>query len=157
VLSGGNIPRAIDEGVTELGAEMVAAATEGSTTGGRLSRSSIAWKTLAHSPVPVLLRHVEYVRDLDEQPPGPVIVTVPLDGSERAEDALALAADLAKQWQGSLLLAHVSSDASEGKAYLDRIAQQQTVPVQIAWTQGHVAEALSRLATDHGVTHVVMT
>src|SRR5690242_6371537 len=42
VLVGGNIPRAIDEGVTEFGAEIVAVATHGAEHHGRLSRSSSA-------------------------------------------------------------------------------------------------------------------
>ena len=86
VLVGGDIPRAIDEGVTELGAEMVAVATHG-MGGGRLARSSIAWKTLAHSPVPILLRHVPQgrVRDPGDSGPRPVTIMVPLDGSPTAE------------------------------------------------------------------------
>src|SRR5207302_10110669 len=57
VLIGGDIPRAIDEGVTQMGADFVAVATGGMGEHERLARSSIAWKTLAHSPVPVLFRH----------------------------------------------------------------------------------------------------
>jgi nucleotide-binding universal stress UspA family protein len=157
VLVGGNIPRAIDEGVTALGADMVAVATHGATHGGRLARSSIAWKTLAHSPVPILLRHTEFVRDLDEPAPEPVVIMVPLDGSLRAEQALPTAAALATQWRGSLRLVQIGSDTTGGQAYLDRIAQTLTVPVQTETAQGKPGEALARLARASGITHVVMT
>jgi nucleotide-binding universal stress UspA family protein len=159
VLVGGDIPRAIDEGVTELGAEMAAVATHGTAHGGRLARSSIAWKTLAHSPVPNLLRHAQEgrVRDLDETGPEPITIMVPLDGSPRAEKALSVAAALATRWEGSLVLTHSGDDATEGQAYLDRIAQNLTVPVQTVLGHGKPGEALARLAGEHAVTHVVMT
>ncbi len=189
VLVGGDIPRAIDEGVTALGAEMAAVATHGTAHGARLKRSSIAWKTLAHSPVPILFHHAQsaQVRDLDESDPQPVIIMVPLDGSARAERALPVAAALAVQWQGSLLLVqigsrsagsrshpnqipehvtvpatdldiiHVDDDPTGGEAYLERIAQDQRVPVQTALKYGKPGEALARLANEHAVTHVVMT
>lgn len=155
VLTGGDIPRAIDEGVTALGANMVAVATHG--TAHRLARSSIAWKTLAHSPVPILLRHAQFVRELDEPAPQPVIIMVPLDGSPRAEQAVPVATALATQWQGSLLLAHVGDDAAQGQAYLDRIAQAATVPTKTVLAQGRPGEALVHPAQEQSVTHVVMT
>jgi nucleotide-binding universal stress UspA family protein len=189
VLVGGDIPRAIDEGVTALGAEMVAVATHGVPHRGRLARSSVAWKTLAHSPVPILFRHAQpgRVRELDESGPQPVTIMVPLDGSPTAEQALPLAASLAAQWQGSLLLVQIGSevaggqahlneisgnltvpavdfevlgdgvDPTGGKAYLDRLSQGLTVPVHTALGHGRAGEALARLAGEHAVTHVVMT
>lgn len=155
VLIGGDIPRAIDEGVSALGASLVAVATHG--TSHRLARSSIAWRTLAHSPVPILLRHAQFVRELNEPAPQTVIVMVPLDGSPRAEQAVPVATALATQWQGSLLLAHVGDDAAEGQANLDRIARGATVPVTTVLAQGRPGEALVRLAQEQSVTHVVMT
>lgn len=155
VLIGGDIPRAIDEGVRALGANMVAVATHG--TSHRLARSSIAWKTLAHSPVPILLRHAQFVRELDEPAPQPVIIVVPLDGSSRAEQALPVATALATQWQGSLLLAHVGDNAAEGQAYLDRIARTVMVPVKTVLAQGRPGDALVRLAQEQSASYVVMT
>jgi nucleotide-binding universal stress UspA family protein len=158
VLVGGDIPRAIDEGVTELGAEMVAVATHGTAQGGRLSRSSIAWKTLAHSTVPVLFRHAQAgARDMGESGPQQATIMVPLDGSPTAERALPVAAVLAARWQGSLVVAQIGSDATGGQAYLDRIARDLTVPVQTMLGQGRPGEALAQLAGDRAVTHVVMT
>ena len=159
VLVGGDIPRAIDEGVTGLGAEMVAVATHGSGGRGRLARGSIAWKTLAHSPVPVVLRHGQEgrVRDLEERSPEPVKIMVPLDGSARAEQALALAARLASQWNGSLLLVQISSDSTGGQEYLDRMAHGSAVPVKTALRHGRAGETLAQLGEEFDITHVVMT
>jgi nucleotide-binding universal stress UspA family protein len=156
VLTGGDIPRAIDEGVTELGAEMLAVATHGATDG-RLGRRSIAWKTMVHSPVPVLLRHAKFVRDLDEPAPQPVTIMVPLDGSARAEQALPVATALATQWKGSLLLAQIAGDSAEGQAYLDRMAGGLTVPTKTVMEKGRPGETLAKLADEQHVTHVVMT
>lgn len=156
VLVGGDIPRAIDEGVTQLGAQMVAVATHG-TAQGRLGRSSIAWKTLAHSPVPILLHHTATVRNLDEPVPDQIRIMVPLDGSPRAEQAVPVASALATQWKGPLLLARSTDDAAGGQAYLDRIAGTLTVPVQTVVRRGSPGEALTELVTEQGITHVVMT
>jgi nucleotide-binding universal stress UspA family protein len=157
VFIGANIPRAIDEGVSDVGADFVAVATHG--TEHRLARSSIVWKTLAHSPVPILVRHAQegQVREPDEPAPDPVIILVPLDGSARAERALTVAAALARQWQGSMLLAQIADDSMQGQAYLDRMAGGLTVPVRTMVRQGRPGEALVRLAREQGITHVVMT
>jgi nucleotide-binding universal stress UspA family protein len=159
VLIGGDIPRAIDEGVTELDAEMVAVATHGMAHGGRLSRSSVAWKALAHSPVPILFRHTEAAQpqNSDASPSQPVTIMVPLDGSSMAEQALPVAVSLATRWKGKLILVQSDSNASGGKEYLDRMAQGLTVPVETAVEQGKAGEALASFARDHAVTHVVMT
>jgi nucleotide-binding universal stress UspA family protein len=159
VLVGSDIPRAIDEGVTELGADMVAVATYGMGQHERLARSSIAWKALAHSPVPILFRHAQQgqVRDLDEADPTPVKIMVPLDGSQTAERALPLAATLAAQWQGTLVLIHVSPDTSGDATYLDRIATSVERTVQREVRVGKPAGELVQAASDLGITHVVMT
>jgi nucleotide-binding universal stress UspA family protein len=155
VLSGGDIPRAIDEGVQGLGAEYVAVATHG--TEDHLLRGSIAWKTMAHSPVPILLRRAKYTRELDEPVPQPTVIMVPLDGSPRAEQALPVATALATQWQGSLLLAQVGSDAQEAHLYLDRFAQASPAPAQVVVQDGSPGDTLAKIATEHRATHVVMT
>lgn len=186
---GGDIPRAIDEAVTELGAEMVAVATHGTGFRGWLPRTSVAWKTLAHSPVPVLVRHARegQAGDLGESRSSAIKVMVPLDGSERAERALPLAAALAARWQGSLLLVQVASEsiggyaeenevaanlmlpvvnvesmrsggsATGGQEYLDQLARDQAVSVQTALVHGRAGKALATFARDHAITHVVMT
>jgi nucleotide-binding universal stress UspA family protein len=155
VLTGGDIPRAIDKGVGELGAEMVAIATRSSGHGGRLARSSMAWKALAHSPVPILFRHQGKHPAQPESPPFRIMV--PLDGSLLAERALPVASSLAAQWQATIVLAQIAHDESGAQSYLDRIAQTLTAPVETALGHGSPGEALATLATEHGITHVVMT
>lgn len=159
VLVGGDIPRAIDEGITELGAEMVAVATHGRARGGWLARSSIAWKALAHSPVPILLRHTREgeLRELVESGAKQETILVPLDGSPAAERALPVAAALAAQWQDSLLLVQIGPDATGGQEYLDRIAKDLKVPVRTELGHGKVGEAIAQLAGEPEITHVVMT
>jgi nucleotide-binding universal stress UspA family protein len=155
VLTGGDIPRAIDKGVIELGAEMVAIATHRSGHGGRLARSTIAWKALAHSPVPMLFRHQEVHPAQPENPPFRIMV--PLDGSSLAERALPVASSLAAQWQATIVLAQIAHDDAGGQSYLDRVAQTLTAPVERLLGHGRPGEALTGLATEHGITHVVMT
>jgi len=82
---------------------------------------------------------------------------VPLDGSPRAERALPVAATLAAQWQGALVLVQVASDATGGQAYLDGIAGGLKVPVQTALGHGRIGETLAQLAGERAITHVVMT
>jgi nucleotide-binding universal stress UspA family protein len=138
---------------------MVAVATHGTARGGRLARSSIAWKTLAHSPVPILLHHAQEgrLKYVGDSGPEPATIMVPLDGSARAERALPMAAALAAQWQGALVVAQIGSDETGGQGYLDRIARDVKVPVQTALGHGRAGEALAQLAGDRAITHVVMT
>jgi nucleotide-binding universal stress UspA family protein len=82
---------------------------------------------------------------------------VPLDGSARAEQALALATRLAPQWNGSLVLVQVSSDSTGGQEYLDRMAHDSAVPVKTALRHGKAGATLAQLAVDLDITHVVMT
>src|SRR5437764_251138 len=78
--------------------DFVACATHGRSPLGRLVHGGVAWHALAHSTVPVLLRRI------DEKPhyasifAEPRKIMVPLDGSELAETALPLAAELAEEW-----------------------------------------------------------
>lgn len=108
-----NVAHGIDEAITTFGITMVACATRGRSTLYRLVRGSIAWSALARSTVPVLLRHGGDAREVaDHQDVNlPRRILVPLDGSLRAEKALPLAQELASEWQASLWLTQVVSDA----------------------------------------------
>jgi nucleotide-binding universal stress UspA family protein len=105
-----NVARAIDEAAMIFDADMITVATHGLSPLGRLQRGSIAWQALAHSPVPVLIRHVN---EADGEPilsePSERRVMVPLDGSALAEKALPLAHELAAEWAASIWLVHVIS------------------------------------------------
>jgi nucleotide-binding universal stress UspA family protein len=105
-----NVARAIDEAAMIFDADMVALATHGLSPLGRLQRGSIAWQALAHSPVPVLIRHVnEAAGEPILSEPSERRVMVPLDGSALAEKALPLAHELAAEWAASIWLVHVIS------------------------------------------------
>lgn len=67
---------------------------------------------LAHSSVPVLIRHVDEAADApDAQDVDlPRRILVPLDGSRLAEKALPLAQELATEWHASMWLAQAVPD-----------------------------------------------
>lgn len=102
----GDAATAIDEAASIFEADMVAVATHGRSPLGRLFRGSVAWKALANSPVPVLLRHID--RDeLTLHVPHENRILVPLDGSTLAERALPLAQELAKERGAEIWLTQV--------------------------------------------------
>lgn len=159
VLMSDDIPRAIDEAVSDLHADMMAIATHGMDRSRWLLPSSLAWKTVAHSSVPILMRRfpVGVERDAMDPAQPATTVMVPLDGSARAEQALHVATQLAGRWDVPLLLAQVTTHGEGGQAYLDRIALSLRVPATTALIQGEPANALTKLAQDRGVSHVVLT
>jgi nucleotide-binding universal stress UspA family protein len=107
-----DVVQAIDAAVTTFGIEMIACATHGQAALHRLAHGSIAWSALAHSTVPVLLRHVEEMARAPDNQTGNLArrILIPLDGSALAEKALPLAQELAAEWQASMWLAQVVPD-----------------------------------------------
>ena len=101
---------AIDRSAAILRADMIAIATHGRGPLGRLLRGSVAWRALAHSPIPVLLRHVEESSPSANVPDGPRRLMLPLDGSSYAEKALPVAEELAREWHAPLWLVRVVPD-----------------------------------------------
>ena len=167
-----NVASGIDEMANLFDVDMIACATHGRGPLGRLVRGSIAWKALAHSTVPVLLRHP---REDEVEPPaapedGPRTIMVPLDGSPLAESALPLARELASEWNASTILTRVAlypfqattmalqarELVHEADEYLQRVAQTIPGDVQATVLTGPVSESLSRAATLNGVTDIVM-
>jgi nucleotide-binding universal stress UspA family protein len=108
-----DVAHAIDAAVPTLGIAMIACATHGQSALRRLIRGSIAWGALAHSTVPILLRHGgETAESPDNQDMNlPRRILTPLDGSTRAEKALLLAQELAAEWQASIWLVQAVPDA----------------------------------------------
>jgi nucleotide-binding universal stress UspA family protein len=102
-----NAASAIDEAVKIFHADMIAIATHGRALPARLVHGSTAWRALAHSPVPVLLRHVESDALAPAATEGKRRILVPLDGSAYAEKALPLALELAAEWNAPLWLVRV--------------------------------------------------
>jgi nucleotide-binding universal stress UspA family protein len=105
-----------------LQVSMIACATHGRGPLGRLVHGGIAWKMLAHSPVPVLLRHPsEEPADVaGSSEPVERRILVPLDGSTFAETALPLAQQLASEWNCSIVVVRaMASSAHAEVAYLN--------------------------------------
>ncbi|HLJ67114.1 MAG TPA: universal stress protein [Chloroflexota bacterium] len=90
--------RGIDDAARIFKVDMIACATHARTGLSRMVRGSIAWDAMAHSPVPVLLRHPEQDGAEKRAEPDNRRILVPLDGSDYSEKALPLAAELAREW-----------------------------------------------------------
>jgi nucleotide-binding universal stress UspA family protein len=169
---------AIDQSVAIFQADMIAIATHGRGPLGRLLRGSVAWRALAHSPVPVLLRHVEESTPSTNGVDGPRRLMVPLDGSSYAEKALPVAEALAREWHAALWLVRVVpdfqiadtpytrgsmiSDSEEGVAvteardYLMGIAKSLTGEIHTQAGTGPVTDTLVHWVEHLSVTDVVM-
>jgi nucleotide-binding universal stress UspA family protein len=169
---------AIDAAIRLYRADMVACATHGRGPLGRLFRGGIVWRALASSTVPVLVRHLG-APDLFRSILGPERrILVPLDGSERAEQALPLAKELATEWDSSIWLVHVVStypitgfprtttdpgaltDEQARRAaqdYLDRVAASLPGKVHKHVLFGSVSEHLIASVRTWNIGHVVMT
>jgi nucleotide-binding universal stress UspA family protein len=160
------------------GADMVACATHGRGPSGRLVRGGVAWRALADSPVPVLIRHADADAESQSIVARKGRILVPLDGSTNAEKALPLAQELAQEWQSEVWLVHVvahfpitelpqtgiAPDAAtdrqaeqEARAYLDSLAAHLSGEVHIHVLFGSVSERLINAAQAWDVSHIVMT
>ncbi len=173
-----DVPQSIDEAARIFKADMIACATHGRGPVGRLVRGGVAWKTLALSAVPVMLRHFEDDAPTDVGVPlAQRRILVPLDGSPLAETAIPLATELAREWNAPIFLLYVvpqvrASDNSygymyvtpatheaekqEARQYLDRIAGQQAVQVHTRAVVGSVVDSLVEAVEDLSITDIVM-
>jgi nucleotide-binding universal stress UspA family protein len=184
----GSAQHALDAAPFDFHGDVIALATHGRSVGSRLVHGGVTWNVFVHSPVPVLIRHVvaDEFRDVVSEPPvmGPRHILVPLDGSELAEEAVPLAAELARAWNADLELVRVVPDAtmilegtawgpmapaaydvsssaesrrSEAVTYLTNIATR-LAPLRVKQRvlEGHTLDALCTAVHDHGITDVVM-
>ncbi|HEX6509022.1 MAG TPA: universal stress protein, partial [Chloroflexota bacterium] len=144
---------------------------------GRMVKGSVAWQALAHSPVPLLLRHA----DDDAEPaaaPERRHIMVPLDGSALAEYALPLAETLAREWDAPLWLVRVVplppgvevipagervqrysryALVREAQMYLDRVKVRMSVEAHAdVLVSAPVVDALIAAARTDAITDVVM-
>ncbi|HEX6509896.1 MAG TPA: universal stress protein [Chloroflexota bacterium] len=173
-----DIPLAIDEAAKLFDADMIACATHGRTVVGRLVRGGAAWRAVAGSNVPVLLRNAE---DSEGLPAGRLQyrrIMVPLDGSQYAERALPLAQQLALEWNAQIVLVRVVSGLPEqglafgpvaayaieyqdelaaAQEYLERIARGLTAEVQTRSCIGGIVDGLLDAVEGEGITDIVMT
>jgi nucleotide-binding universal stress UspA family protein len=172
-----NPASAIDEAVRIFRVGMIAIATHGRNPLSRLFRGGVAWRALAHSEVPVLLRHVE-----NPNLPSPTEMSnrrimVPLDGSAYAEMALPVAIELAMEWNAQLWLTRVipaipiagppyfpvtpvsifdEEAIRDAEAYLGTLAANFPNPIHVDVGYGSVVDVLAHDVERFSITDVVM-
>jgi nucleotide-binding universal stress UspA family protein len=110
-----DVARTLGEAATTFHADVIALATHGRGIRGRLVHGGVAWSVLAHSHVPVLIRHIDSAHEFPnpfDLPQTARRILVPLDGSQFAEASLPLAAETAREWGAELVVARVIPDPS---------------------------------------------
>jgi nucleotide-binding universal stress UspA family protein len=176
-----NPSAAISEAASAFEVDMIGCATHGRGPLGRLVHGSVTWKMLAHSTVPVLLRHSDTGSNGSTrvEPAGRRIM-VPLDGSRFAEAALPLAEILAKEWEAPLHLVKVATShlvqevafagpgaaamlgtgdgEAEALGYLQKVAEGLRAVTHTEVLVGSpTAEVLIEAVRTHGITDVIMS
>lgn len=171
-----NVSAAIDEAAVEYEIDVIACATHGRSPVDRLGHGGVAWRAIANSHVPVLVRHIDESGSVGDGTPTSAHIMVPLDGSVYAEKALPIAERLAMQLNGNLSLIHVLPTALPGAIRVpgetfdltQRIAESEQylasmkevlareTEVDTLVTTGEVVDKLCDFVTDAKVTHVVM-
>ena len=165
----------IDAAAEVFHADMIACATHGRGPLGRLVHGGMAWRMVAHSPVPVLLRHPEDMPATGSSFAGPRRIMVPLDGSEYAEKALPLAQQRALEWHAPLWLvrvvralavysmpySHVGAiqcdhDRHMAEAYLEQIAHSLPGAVHTHVSIGGIVDNLVELAKSSSITDIIL-
>jgi nucleotide-binding universal stress UspA family protein len=169
---------AIDEAARIFKVDMVACATHGRGPLGRLVRGGVAWRAVANSPVPVLLRHVDEVPH-QMAAVMPDRIMVPIDGSAYSETALPLAAELAEEWNAEIVLTQVVPNIHINGApftydasgtipeklnagvkkllnHLVELSQKLPVRVDVEASAGPVIDSLVESIGRNKITHVVM-
>jgi nucleotide-binding universal stress UspA family protein len=157
-----HVAAAIDDVARSNQVDMIACATHSRGAIGRLLWGSVAWKVLAQSPVPVLMRHPAVPSESVGADPEQRRILVPLDGSELAEQALPLARSVAAEWHAPIELVQVVPDApsatttAEAEGYLERIRASFAGQVQAHVLVGRPDEELVAFARAGQVTDIVM-
>jgi nucleotide-binding universal stress UspA family protein len=167
----------IDEAAGIFQADMIAIATHDRSLMHRLLWGGVAWRALAHSPIPVLLRRLETPEDgTDEGEPEQRHTLVPLDGSQLAEKVLPLARQLAREWAASVLLAQAvresmtyspatpeasyyydnTEDMKVAHAYLSRIGEGLGTPAEVTVVTGNAVDALTEVVNERSITDIIM-
>lgn len=168
----------VGEAASRLHADLIACAAHGQGPMGQLLHGSVAWRVLARSSIPVVLRHPGE-REMGvgaSRESGPRTILVPLDGSELAEVALPLAHELAGESQAAVRLVHVIpagggyygytgsglagaiARIEEAEAYLTKVAREFSGDVRTDVLHGPVAAGrLVEYVDTRGITDVVMT
>lgn len=169
---------AIDEAARIFKADIIAVATHGRGPFSRLLRGSVAWRAVAHSPVPVMLRHVDDPPALPQVEEGDRRIMVPLDGSGYAEKALRMAQELALEWKVPLWLVRVIPDVPltdpslapvtpttvldeqenrDAQTYLEGVADRLPGEVHVHTARGLEVDTLVMAIKRFSITDVVLT
>lgn len=159
----------------EEGVDLVAMSTHGRTGVGRWFFGSVAEKIRVHGEVPLLLLRAEDepARDWREIPERPYNrLLLPLDGSVLAEKAIPFAEEIAKAFDGKILLLRATSCPplpgleaapvmdtliAEARQYLDQVSATLEGRGTPALRQGIPAEAILSVAEGEDVDLIVMT
>ena len=142
---------------------LLALTTHGRSGLGRALQGSVAARLLRSSPVPVLVR-----RSLEAPPapePGPVRrLLVPLDGSDRALQALAAARELAGLFGAEIVLLHVLEPGDPDRAAWDeRLGglrddlQKDGLSARALVAEGTPAEAILRTSDQEDADLLVLS
>lgn len=136
----------IVRGAGQTAAGVIVIASHGRGALGRFAFGSVADRVARNAPIPVLIARAQ------NQPPVPPVpirrLLVPLDGSERAERALPVAAALARRLS---LPIHVISVVDAAQIAFITTAPEVFAAVRSAWhaeAQETVAQAVARLTAD---------
>jgi nucleotide-binding universal stress UspA family protein len=172
-----DISVAINAAAELFDVDMIACSTHGRTVMGRLVRGGAAWRALAGSNVPVLLRHEGEQSTTGGDAPEQRQIMVPLDGSVCAEKALPLAQELALEWNARLVLVRVvtisgslgapyglidtyavqyESEIASARGYLNGVASTLKGDVQTKTCAGVVVDRLEDVVEAMQITDVVM-
>lgn len=117
-------------------ASLIALSTHGRSGVARLARGSVAEEVLRNSPVPVLVANPFALKENEELPIRTILV--PLDGSKRSAEILAMAEEVARLHGAELVLLHVT-DLSW--CHYPDVAR----PHELAMARGFLARDLERL------------
>jgi nucleotide-binding universal stress UspA family protein len=153
------LDHAVREGIREFNADLVAVATTGDERARSVGWGDPAWRLLAHSTVPILIRHATATPDTALEHGTPHVL-VPLDGSELAERAVPLASELAAQWKAPITLArvvHGEGDREAAQSYLREVAARARGDVHSKVLVGAPVDTLAQAAIDWKISDVVMT
>jgi nucleotide-binding universal stress UspA family protein len=167
----------IDEAAKYFKTDMVVCATHGRTPLHRLLLGSVAWRAVAHSSVPVMLRHIEPGGMPASETLGARRILVPLDGSKTAKAAMPIADQLAVEWQADVWLVRVIPQAPVADSpfrrsdespmvsmlqrkgateYLKTISAKVHVPVHPAVLAGQVVDVLVKAVEEWDISDVVI-
>lgn len=158
-----HVTEAIESAARDNEVDLIACATHSRGVVGSFLSGSVAWQVLAHSTVPVMLRHATGEHGVNSGAGAPTRILVPLDGSPFAEQALPLALELAAEWDAPLDLVAVipplqlETQKPTQVEYLARISAPLAVSVRTHVLVGDPTEELIAFARGADTTHVVMS